>query len=64
MPKNVYIIARVCDLESVVRKGKSGEGDAEAGRAAKIVFLVDPWEYYHADRLVLRHKGKLVASIV
>ena len=61
IPTDVYILARVydVDLDSKEAKAKNGKGKV----ACKTVFLVDPWEYYHADRLILKHQGHLVGSI-
>lgn len=59
IPKDVYIFARVYEAEKIeVSLGAKGKN------SVKIVLVVDPWEYYHADRLVLKHKERLVASIV
>jgi len=57
-PDDIYILVRVYDVGVVVRDGE-GKGDE-----AKMLFVVDPWESYHADRLVIKPQGKLVGSIV
>lgn len=69
IPKDVYIIARVCDLKNLHVKDNGNEGKGkgkgrEGENEVKILFLVDPWESYHSNRLILRQKGKMVGSIV
>lgn len=64
VPSDVYILARVYDVDmkqaKVSKVSKKGKGK----ECAKTVFVVDPWEYYHADKLVLKHDGQFVGSIV
>jgi hypothetical protein len=50
VPRDVYVLVRVWDV---------GEGGKE-----KVMFLVDPWEHYHAERLGLRSKGGFIGSLM
>lgn len=59
IPTGVYILARIYDLKSTPRGEESAKNNE-----SKITFLVDPWEYYHADKLLLKHTGKLIGTIV
>lgn len=59
IPSDVYILVRVFQVDTIARDEK-GKGKG----AANMIFLVDPWEYYHADKLRVRHKGQLMGSIV
>ncbi|CZS90250.1 uncharacterized protein RAG0_01389 [Rhynchosporium agropyri] len=61
IPTDVYILVRVYDIDVKSKQAKSPKGKA---KACKTVFLVDPWEYYHADRLLLKHGGDLVGSVI
>jgi hypothetical protein len=65
IPKDVYILARVYDVDMVAGEETDiGKGKGKENFGSKIVFLLDPWEQYHKDRLILKHKGMLVGSIV
>lgn len=44
--------------------GDEDEGKGKEKEVSKIVFLIDPWQYYHAGRLELRYKGGLSGAIV
>lgn len=58
VPTDVYILVRVFDVGAIVKDEEGNERDD-----TKMAFLVDPWEYYHADKLVLNPK-RLVGSVV
>ncbi|KAI9054809.1 hypothetical protein LZ554_001954 [Drepanopeziza brunnea f. sp. 'monogermtubi'] len=67
-PRDVYILARVYDVDvgsqnSVDVDGK-GKGRVNGDEGSKMLFLVDPWEYYHKERLLLRCEGQVFGSIV
>jgi hypothetical protein len=61
IPNDVYILVRIYEVDGIAadENGKRKEKDA-----SKITFLVDTWEYYHANRLIVKHKGHLVGSVV
>jgi hypothetical protein len=59
IPTDVYILARISDMKVTSAKEYAAKHDG-----LKIAFLVDPWEYYHADRLLLKHKGKMTGTII
>jgi hypothetical protein len=59
IPTDAYILARAYEVDLIVND-EGGKGKD----ISRTVFLVDPWEYYCADRLLLKHKGQLVGSIV
>jgi len=59
IPTDVYILARISDVKSTPT---NEEGDKSNN--SKIAFLVDPWEYYHADKLLLKHTGKMIGTII
>ncbi len=72
VPKDVYILVRVYDVNidefaqgnvaAVGGKDKGkGREDDEGGK--KVLFLVDPWECYLKERLLLRHKERLTGSL-
>jgi len=65
-PKDVYVLVRVYDMavarEEKVGGGEKGKEKEESGPQA--VFLVDPWDAYHKDRLILKSKGGMVGSMV
>ncbi|CZT44957.1 uncharacterized protein RSE6_05219 [Rhynchosporium secalis] len=61
IPTDVYRLVRVYDIDVKSKQAESPKGKA---KACKTVFLVDPWEYYHADRLLLKHGGDLVGSVI
>ncbi|KAL2075234.1 hypothetical protein VTL71DRAFT_177 [Oculimacula yallundae] len=54
IPTDVYILARVYDIVAKSKQAKNSKGKEKA--VYNVVFLVDPWEYYHADRLLLKHE--------
>ncbi|KUJ23972.1 uncharacterized protein LY89DRAFT_712924 [Mollisia scopiformis] len=54
-PRDVYILARVFDV------GVQEEGEGEESR---MVFLVDPWEFWHAGRMGVRVEGRVLGTIV
>jgi hypothetical protein len=58
VPRDIYVLVRVWD----VGEG-DGEGDLTGGKE-KVMFLVDPWEHYHAERLGLRSKGGFIGSLM
>jgi hypothetical protein len=67
VPRDVYILARVYDVDVVAigeNEKRNGELKGKKGGGVKMVFLVDPWEAYHKDRLILKHKGMVVGSMV
>lgn len=59
IPTDIYILVRVYEVDIIATDENGKEKDG-----SKIAFLVDPWEYYHADRLILKHKGHFVGSMV
>lgn len=69
VPGNVYIIARVynvdgCTSAVVDRKGKGKEGDDTGGGGPKVVFLVDPWRYWQEEKLKIQVGKGATARIV
>lgn len=59
IPKHIYILVRVYDVDDI-----SGVENGKAKDHTKMVLLVDPWEYYNADRLFMKFKGHLVGLMV
>jgi len=65
VPREVYVLVRVFDLEiSGVNEESEGIGKGkERVEGGKMMFLVDPWEAFCRERLVLRAKGGIVGAL-
>lgn len=64
VPKDVYILVMVHGVD-VVDGIEMDEGGTGKGKGVdRMAVLVDPWEYYHADKLKLRFKGQLVGKVI
>lgn len=48
----------------VVGREGEGKGKGKEREVSKIVFLVDPWQYFHVGRLDLRFKGRMSGAVV
>ncbi|KAF8849225.1 hypothetical protein BDZ45DRAFT_240473 [Acephala macrosclerotiorum] len=63
VPKNVYILVRVHGVD-VLDMEMEDDGKGKGKGVDRMAVLVDPWEYYHADKLKLRSKGQLFGRVV
>jgi hypothetical protein len=65
VPREVYVLVRVFDVEVGGGREESVKGGKgkEREEREKMVFLVDPWEAFCEERLVLRAKGGIVGAL-
>ncbi|KAE9371829.1 hypothetical protein N431DRAFT_559247 [Stipitochalara longipes BDJ] len=65
VPTDVYILVRVYDVDvgALVREENGGKGKERDEVGPQMVFVVDPWDAYHKDRLLLKSKGVMVGSM-
>ena len=61
-PKDVYVLVRICDM--ALLRGERVECGGKGKGGPQLAFLVDPWDAYHRERLILKSRGGMIGSIV